>query len=156
MRPSPTAKALAATTMSASRVSASVLRMMLSCYFELSASRNIGRHTAISINAEVGLVFESTLELLQQAHPFGRLQDVGLDGRVDLRLHPLLEVAPVVLRHGQHLADGLAGDLFLDVEAAVLVRVEEDVDLVHAAEEVVDIAHDVLVGAGEKDAEVVG
>jgi hypothetical protein len=49
----------------------------------------------------------------------------------------------------------LPGDGLFDVVAALLVVIEEDVDLVHAAEEVVHVAHDVLVGAGQEDAEVV-
>jgi hypothetical protein len=49
-----------------------------------------------------------------------------------------------------------AAERLLDVEAVGLVVLEEDVDLVDAAEEVVEVAHDVLVGAGEVDAEVVG
>jgi hypothetical protein len=45
----------------------------------------------------------------------------------------------------------------LPVSASVgLVGFEEDVHFVYAAEEVVQVAHDVLVGARQKDAEVVG
>jgi hypothetical protein len=47
-------------------------------------------------------------------------------------------------------------ECLLDVEAVGFVVLEEDVDLVDAAEEVVQVAHDVLVGAGEVDAEVIG
>ena len=56
----------------------------------------------------------------------------------------------------EHFADGRAVDRFLDVPAALFVLIEEDVGLVHAAEEVVQVAHDVLVGADEEEAEVVG
>ena len=48
-----------------------------------------------------------------------------------------------------------ACDRLLEVVAALLVVIEEHVDLVDAAEEVVDVAHDVLVRAGQEDAEVV-
>ena len=54
------------------------------------------------------------------------------------------------------LDDGVAFDDFLDVIAGRLVGFEEDVDLVDAAEEVVQVAHDVLVGAHQEEAEVVG
>ena len=60
------------------------------------------------------------------------------------------------MRHRQHFADRLAGDFFFDVEAALFVGIEKDVHFVHAAEEIVDVAHDVLIGAGEEHAEVIG
>src|SRR5947199_7213899 len=156
MRASPSANALPATAMIASTPTANVLRICISCLVDCSSEVNALRQRAIPVlfNAEVGLILEPALELLEQAHPLVRANDILFDGRVDLRLHPLLQVAPVVLRHGQHLADGVAGDLFFDVEAALLVVVEKDVYLIDAAEEIVDVAHDVLVGAGEKNAEV--
>ena len=67
-----------------------------------------------------------------------------------------VEFVLVPLRHGEHFADGAAFDRFLDVPAALFVLIEKDVHFVHAAEEVVHVAHDVLIGAHEEEAEVVG
>src|SRR5579872_209637 len=151
MRPSVMANALTATAAMASKKIASCFRIGWSPVFmESTASRRSLFET------EVGLVFEAALEILKQAHAFVRLQDVGFDRAVDLRLHALFEVAPVVLRHRQHFADAVSGNLFLDVEAALFVRLQIDVHLVDAPEEIVDVAHDVLVRASEEDAEVVG
>ena len=77
------------------------------------------------------------------------------DRRVHLRFHLPRELRLVPLRHAEHVADGAAFDGFLDVPAALFVFIEEDVRLVHPAEKIVQIAHDVLVGAHEEEAEVV-
>ncbi len=55
----------------------------------------------------------------------------------------------------EHLLDRRAGQHLLEEVAAGLVGVEVDVRLAHAAEEVVRVAEDVLVGADEEDAEAV-
>jgi hypothetical protein len=41
-------------------------------------------------------------------------------------------------------------DDFLDVIAGRLVGFEKDVDFVHAAKEIVQVAHDVLIGAHQE------
>ena len=55
----------------------------------------------------------------------------------------------------EDVGDAAAAQRFFDVEAVGFIVFEEDVDLVDAAEEVVEVAHDVLIGAGEKHTEVV-
>jgi hypothetical protein len=75
---------------------------------------------------------------------------------VDLLLDAAAELLPLVLHALDDVGDAGAGECLLDVEAVGLVVLEEHVDLVDAAEEVVQVAHDVLIGAGEVDAEVVG
>src|SRR5215212_10319744 len=153
MRASPTAKAFAAPKSSVIRQSARVLRMGLSPVVWNSMVKTNDRRRLFK--RQIRLILEAALELLQQPHALVRLHAVLLDRDVDLLLHPLLQVAPVPLRHRQHLADRLARDLFLDVEAGLFVGIEEDVHLVHAPEEIVDVAHDVLIGAGEEGAEEV-
>ncbi len=55
----------------------------------------------------------------------------------------------------KNLADSAAGKNFLDVVAAILVLIEIDMHLVHATEEVVHVAHDVLIRTDEKEADIV-
>ena len=54
------------------------------------------------------------------------------------------------------MVDRVTGEHLLDVVALVLILIEEDMHLIDAPEEVVEIPHDVLIGAGEENAEVVG
>src|SRR5436305_3848952 len=152
MRASPSANALPATAMIASTPTANVLRICISCLVDCSSEVNASSQRAIPVlfNVEVGLILEPALELLEQAHPLVRADNILFNCGVDLRLHPLLQVAPIVLRHGQHLADRVPRNLFLDVETAPLVGIEEDVHRVDAAEELVDVAHDALIGPGEE------
>ena len=89
-------------------------------------------------------------------HALGGLHAVLLDRGVDLRAEAAREVVRAVLRHLEDRADAVPLDRLLEVVAALLVVIEEDVDLVDPAEEVVDVAHDVLVRAREEHAEVVG
>jgi hypothetical protein len=77
-------------------------------------------------------------------------------GGVDLGLHAPAELLPLVLHALDDIGDAAAAQGLLDVEAIGFVGLEKDVHLVDAAEEIVQVAHDVLVGAGEEDAEVVG
>src|SRR3954447_16390605 len=116
IRASPIANALPATAMISNTPRANDLRICISCLVDCSSEVNASSQRAIPVlfNAEVGLILEPALEFLQQAHPLIRAEDILFDGRVDLRLHPLFQVAPVVLRHGQNLADRVPGDLFLD------------------------------------------
>ena len=58
--------------------------------------------------------------------------------------------------HRQRLPDGRALDDFLDIIPRGLIRLEKHMHLVDAPEEVVEVAHDVLIGAHEEDAQVVG
>ena len=62
------------------------------------------------------------------------------------------EVSGVVLHVLQHLGDGIALDLVVEVEVAVA---EGDGDDVGVAEEVVEVAEGLLVGADEEGTEVV-
>ena len=90
--------------------------------------------------------------------------ELGAGLRAELLLlhllpHDALDAAEQVVREvlhvGEHLVHRRAGDLLLDVVAAGLVGVGVDVGLGDAAEQVVRVAHDVLVGAHEEEAEEV-
>ena len=72
-----------------------------------------------------------------------------------MRLEQAHQLDLVPLRHREDFADRAAFDNFLDVPAALLVGIEEDVHLGHATEQVVQVAHDILVGADHEDTEVV-
>ena len=73
----------------------------------------------------------------------------GFRGLADL----LDQVLAVVLDVVEHVLDGLALDHVVDVVAAVLVHAH--VHGVGVAEQVVEVAEDLLVGAHQEDAEVV-
>ena len=61
----------------------------------------------------------------------------------------------IPLRHPQHIRDRAPGDRFLNVPAALLVLIQENVRLIHAPEKVMQISHDVLIRAHQKEAEIV-
>ena len=61
----------------------------------------------------------------------------------------------VPLRHGEHFADGAAFDHFLDVPAGFFIGIEEDMHLGDATKQIVEVAHDVLIGADHENAEVI-
>ena len=81
---------------------------------------------------------------------------VGLRGAVHLALEHTAEVFGVVLDHAEDAFDRVTRDALFDVETVGFVVLEEDVGLVDAAEEVVEVAHDVLVGADHEGTDVVG
>ena len=80
--------------------------------------------------------------------------------RVDLAAdelaHAPVEIVREVLHLGQHLVHRHAGDDLLDPEIARLLGIGVHVHLGHAAEQVMRVTHDVLVGADEEDADVIG
>src|SRR5262245_55926875 len=102
--------------------------------------------------AQVSVAFQAPFVFVQEAHGFAGFDAVRLDGFVHLRLHPPFQFVFVVLHGGQGLADGGALDDLLDVIPGGFVRLEEDVDLVDASEKIVQVAHDVLIGAHEENA----
>src|SRR5262249_39498225 len=105
-----------------------------SCPSERERAR--GPYTdASTLERQVRLVLQAALVVGEQAHALGRLHLVLLDRGVDLRLDLRDEIARLVLRHREDLADAVPLDRLFEVVAAVFVVIEEDVDLVHAAEE---------------------
>src|SRR5256885_7348162 len=58
---------------------------------------------------------------------------------------------------GDWSSDVCSSDLddFLDVIAGRFIRVEKDVDLIDSSKKIVQVAHDVLVGAHKEEAEVI-
>src|ERR1035441_2149160 len=110
---------------------------------------------ARQLEAQVGVFLQPALVIVEEAHGFGGFHAVGLDGLVNLSLHLPLQLVLVVLDGSEALDDGVALDDLFDIVAGGFVRFEEDVDLVDAAEQVVQVTHDVLVGAHQEEAEVI-
>ena len=65
--------------------------------------------------------------------------------------HLPLQFAAVVLHAVETFAEGLATNDFFDVITAGLVGVEEHVDFIHAPEEIMQIAHDILIRTHQKE-----
>src|SRR6266550_4749633 len=61
----------------------------------------------------------------------------------------------IPLGHRQYAPNGASFDRFLNIPPRFLVFVQEDMNLVRAAEEIVKISHDVLVSAHQKESEVI-
>src|SRR5258706_3948370 len=109
---------------------------------ELSSSGcGLDSGTPRASDGEVGVFLKSTLIVVQQPHRFGRFELVRLDGLVDLRLHLALQLRFVILHGGKRLDDRRSFNHFLDVITSPLIRIEEDMDLVHASEKIVQIPH---------------
>ena len=108
------------------------------------------------VEVQVGVEGEAFFVVVEEAHGFVGLEAVAFDGGVGLGLHLAGELVDIPLGEGEDLADGAAGEDFFDIVAGFLVLIEVDVHFVDAAEEVVKVAHDVLIGAGEEEADVVG
>src|ERR1022692_4190165 len=107
------------------------------------------------LEAQVGVLLQPALVIIEKAHGFGGFHAVGFDGLVDLPLHLPLQFILIVLDRGKALDDGAAFDDLFNVVAGRLVGFEEHMDFVYAAEQVVQVAHDVLVCAHQEEAEVV-
>src|ERR1035441_9257567 len=97
---------------------------------------------AMQLKAQVGVLLQTAVEIIEKPHGFGGFHPVGLDGLVDLRLHLPLQFILVVLDRGQALDDGAALDNLFNVVAGGLVGFEEYMDLVDAPEEGVQVAHE--------------
>ena len=105
---------------------------------------------------QVGPAADEAFVEIDHRHAFTGTDRVRLRRAVHLTLEHPAEVLGVVLDHAEDAFDRVARDAFFDVEAVGLVVLEEDVGFVHAAEEVVKVAHDVLVGADHEGADIVG
>ena len=81
---------------------------------------------AMQLETQISVFLQPALVIVQQAHGFGGLHAVGLDGLVNLRLHLPLQFVLVVLDRGQALDDRAALDDLFDVVAGRLVGFEED------------------------------
>src|SRR5215217_6137151 len=107
----------------------------------------------LAVDGEVGVGVDARLVELDHLGR-GRLRELAaLDALRDDAAEPLVELAALVARAVERLAHGRALDDLLD-QVAVLVDV--DVRLVRRAEEVVVVAHHLLVGADEHQGDVVG
>ena len=110
----------------------------------------------LRLDVQVGLVEHLALVEFEEADAFAGFHDVLARGGVDLGLHLSAEFFLLVLHAFEDVGDPTAAKGFLNVEAVGFIIFEEDVDLVDAAEKIVEVAHDILIRAGEEDAEEVG
>ena len=115
-------------------------------------SRKLGGLGGAAVELEIGVAFETALVIGEEFHGFVGFEAIAFDGGVDLGFDVAGEFIFVPLGEGEDFADGAAFDDFLDVPAIVFVFVEEDVGFVDATEEIMEVAHDVLVGAHEEEA----
>src|SRR5947208_3046489 len=108
--------------------------VLVDCSSEVNAS--LKRAIPVLFNAEVGVILEPALELLEQAHPLVRAENVLFDGGIDQRrlelrflVEPMngndrekLSQRPVIEQRLKHrkVADVLIGQL--DVERAQILR----------------------------------
>ena len=127
-------------------------------YATLEAARLTGRGLAgssamglrlfkISIPLQPALVeTQELLRLLERDH-------VRTQGAFHVLAHLRRQLVGGVLHVVQHLADRVAFDDGVEADRAVLV--EADVDRVRVAEQVVQVAEDLLIGAEQERAEVV-
>src|SRR5215217_5383997 len=107
----------------------------------------------LAVDGEVGVGVDARLVKLDHLGGGGLGQLAALDALRDDAAEALVELAALVARAVERLAHGRALDDLLD-QVAVLVDV--DVRLVRRAEEVVVVAHHLLVGADEHEGDVVG
>src|SRR5436190_18659053 len=109
-----------------------------------------------SLEGEVSVVPETAFILVQPSHTFAWFHPVTFDRDVDLRFQLPCQILFVVLHGGQRLHNRGALDDFLDVITCCFIRIEEDMHLIYAAKEVVQVAHDVLIGAHQEKTKIVG
>src|ERR1039458_10389413 len=107
------------------------------------------------LETQISIFFQPALVIVQQAHGFGGLHAIGFDGLVNLRLHLALELVLVVLDRCQALDDRAALDDLLDIIARWFIGFEEDMHLVDAPEEVMQVPHNILISAHQEEADVV-
>src|ERR1044071_6493281 len=107
----------------------------------------------LAVDGEVGVGVDARLVELDHLGGVGLRQLAALDALGDDAAEALVELAALVARAVERLAYGRALDDLLD-QVAVLVDV--DVRLVRRAEEVVVVAHHLLICADEHQGDVVG
>src|SRR5215204_2681473 len=107
----------------------------------------------LAVDGEVGVGVEARLVQFRHLGGVGLRQLAALNALRDDAAEPLVELAALVARAVERLADGRALNDLLN-QVAVLVDV--DVRLVRRAEEVVVVAHHFLVGADQHEGDVVG
>jgi hypothetical protein len=104
---------------------------------------------------QVGVSFQAVFIKIHEPYPFPRLDD----SISHLSVHHLLDGAShdfrAVLHGGENLLGRCSPDDLFDVKIGGIVIVTEDVNLVEAAKEIVHVAHDILVGPGEKESDIV-
>src|SRR5437763_7044299 len=105
-----------------------------------------------AVDGEVGVGVDARLVEIDHAGALGLGQLAALDALRDQAAEALVQLPALVARAVEGLADGRASDDLLD-QVAALVYV--DVRLVGRAEEVVVVAHHLLVRADKHEGDVV-
>ena len=103
---------------------------------------------------QVGVSLEAFVEEAPQARSLGQGQSLVLEGGLHVTVESHPDVVGIVLYVAQDLPDRLPLHDGLDAPAAVVS--DGHVDGVGVAEEVVEIAQRLLVGARQEDPQVVG
>lgn len=101
------------------------------------------------------MVTRAALVFFRHSHSGPSSQAGARVRRVDLSLHASFEPLPVMLNRVQRRGDVAAFNHFLDIVATGFLGIEKDVNLADVAKKVVQVAHDVVGGAHEKEARVV-
>jgi hypothetical protein len=102
---------------------------------------------------QVRVPLQPIVVILQQALALAHRQSALLARGFDVKPHRTLQVGDVILHVLQHFFDGVALDDFVDFPLAVLV--DGNVHRVRVAQQVVQVAQNLLVRAEQKNAQVV-
>src|SRR5690606_14625702 len=102
----------------------------------------------VLINLEVSLARKALLVEGEQLHSFVGTEKVRFNRSINLCFQSLDQFSRIVLSHGQYVTNTVAGNLFFDVEPTLFILIEENVDFIDSPKKIVNISHDVLVGAG--------
>src|SRR5206468_2819120 len=108
-----------------------------------------------AVEGEIRVFLQQPFVIGEKLHRVVRLQKIGLDRDIDLRFEQSHQFDFVPLRHREHFADGAAFNDLFNVPAGFFIGIEKDVRFGNAAEQIVKVAHDVLVSADHEDAEII-
>src|SRR5437868_14042637 len=105
-----------------------------------------------AVERKISVFLEKAFVVGEKFHRVVWFESIGFDRSVDLRLEKAHQFDFVPLRHGENFSDGAAFDHLLNVPTGFFIRIEENVHLSNASEQIMEVAHDVVMsGDDEKD-----
>src|SRR6185369_15909386 len=107
------------------------------------------------VRIEVGVFLEGFAVLIEKLHTDFRADQSFFDFLLDDLFHAALKIVREVLNDGENFLNCCALDYFFDEVIVFFVGIRIDMNLRHAAKQIVNVAQDILISAHKKNTEVI-